>query len=177
MRNMQKPLFFNCPSFLKSAEVLKRLKRKEQECEKAKQNAQDTYELFQALMESFNILQDEKIKLEQEYEELKDKLNCRFCYPIMKIDDPENFKLCQETECFRRQLDKLKKELEQEKAWHKTSDEISKVNSEYTAKLKQTLAEIKEFCIDHTQLIHDAYPYLNIILDKINEVDNDKNNN
>ena len=34
------------------------------------------------------------------------------------------------------ELDQLKAELEQEKAWHKTSDEISKVNSEYTAKLK-----------------------------------------
>ena len=41
----------------------------------------------------------------------------------------------------------------------------------------KTLAEIKEFCIDHTQLIHDAYPYLNIILDKINEVEDDKSNN
>ena len=38
----------------------------------------------------------------------------------------------------------------------------------------KTLAEIKEFCIDHTQLIHDAYPYLNIILEKINEVENDR---
>jgi predicted transcriptional regulator len=38
----------------------------------------------------------------------------------------------------------LKAELEQEKAWHKTSDEISKANSKYTAKLKQTLTEIKE---------------------------------
>ena len=40
----------------------------------------------------------------------------------------------------------------------------------------KTLAEIKEFCIDHTQLIHDAYPYLNIILEKINEVKDDKSN-
>jgi hypothetical protein len=39
--------------------------------------------------------------------------------------------------------------------------------------LKQTLSEIKEFCIDHTQLIHDAYPYLNIILEKINEVEDE----
>ncbi len=42
------------------------------------------------------------------------------------------------------QLDQLKIELEQEKNWHKTSDEISKANSEYTAKLKQALTEIKE---------------------------------
>ena len=51
----------------------KQLAHKEQECEKAKQNAQDTYDLWQALIESFNILQNEKIKLEQENEELK---NC-----------------------------------------------------------------------------------------------------
>ena len=49
----------------------KKWQRKEQECEKAKQNAHDTYELYKALMESFNILQGEKIKLEQECEELK----------------------------------------------------------------------------------------------------------
>ena len=49
-------------------------KRKEKECEKAKQNAQDTYDLWQALIESFNILQGEKIKLEQECEELRKKL-------------------------------------------------------------------------------------------------------
>lgn len=60
------------------------LAHKEQECEKAKQNAQDTYELYQALMESFNILQGEKIKLEQECEELKKELeavynDCKGC--------------------------------------------------------------------------------------------------
>ena len=57
------------------AEKLKMLlKRKEQECEKAKQNAQDTYDLWQELIESFNILQGKKIKLEQEYEKLKQTL-------------------------------------------------------------------------------------------------------
>lgn len=50
---------------------------------------------------------------EQECEELKDKLNCCFCKPIMGLDDIENFKKCVEiTECFRRQLDKLKAENE-----------------------------------------------------------------
>jgi hypothetical protein len=38
------------------------------ELNKAKQNAQDTYELYQSLTESFNILQGDKIKLEQECE-------------------------------------------------------------------------------------------------------------
>lgn len=51
-----------------------KLDGKEQECEKAKQNAQDTYDLWQALIESFNILQGEKIKLEQKCEELKKQL-------------------------------------------------------------------------------------------------------
>ena len=54
--------------------IYKQYARKEQECEKAKQNAQDTYDLWQALIESFNILQGEKIKLEQECEELKEQL-------------------------------------------------------------------------------------------------------
>ena len=49
----------------------KQLKRKEQECEKANKNAQDTYDLFQAQMESFNILQGEKIKLETQLDQLK----------------------------------------------------------------------------------------------------------
>ena len=56
-------------------ELVDKYKAKEQECEKAKQNAQDTYDLWQALIESFNILQGEKIKLEQECEELKEALN------------------------------------------------------------------------------------------------------
>ncbi len=52
-------------------QLKEQLQRKEQECEKANKNAQDTYDLFQAQMESFNILQGEKIKLEYECEELK----------------------------------------------------------------------------------------------------------
>ena len=80
---------------------------------------------------------------EQECEELKDKLNCRFCYPIMKIDDPENFKLCQETECFRRQLDQLKKENEELKEqlqcceckWWKQLDQLKAENEELKEEL------------------------------------------
>lgn len=37
---------------------------------------------------------------------------------------------------YQQQLDQLKAELEVEKNWHKTADEISKANSEYTAKLE-----------------------------------------
>ena len=74
---------------------------------------------------------------EQECEELKDKLNCRFCYPIMKIDDPENFKLCQETECFRRQLDQLKADNKH------LNDLLNQALKDYDRILK-TLAEVKE---------------------------------
>ena len=52
----------------------KQLKRKEQECEKANKNAQDTYDLFQAQMESFNILHGEKIKLETQLDLYKQSL-------------------------------------------------------------------------------------------------------
>ena len=55
--------------------LLQTIKAKEQECEKLKQNARDTYDLWQALIESFNILQGEKIKLEQECEELEETNN------------------------------------------------------------------------------------------------------
>ena len=79
----------------------------------------------------------------------------------------------------------LKAELEQEKAWHKSADEISKVNSEYTTKLKQTLAEIKEICNNNDELkgnfnLVDCDKYklgkhnlAQKIIAKINEVDNE----
>jgi len=60
-----------------------------------------------------------------------------------------------------------KESLEEKLGLAETTKGLQRIEIE---KLKQTLAEIKEFCIDHTQLIHDAYPYLHIILDKINEV-------
>ena len=50
---------------------------------------------------------------EQECEELKDKLNCCFCNPQVELNDTEKLQKCLEvTECFRRQLDQLKKENE-----------------------------------------------------------------
>ena len=68
------------------------------------------------------------------------------------------------------QLDQLKAELEQEKDWHKTSDEISKANSEYTAKLKQTLTEIKEIAEDESYIgFWDEQ--ITKILQKISEVE------
>lgn len=73
-QNLQEAIDTSIKEFNRAEELKTLLKRKEQECEKAKQNAQDTYDLWQALIESFNILQGEKIKLEQECEELKKQL-------------------------------------------------------------------------------------------------------
>ena len=46
---------------------------------------------------------------------------------MFKEDETQYCKNCYELQ---EQLDQLKAELEQEKNWHKTSDEISKANSE-----------------------------------------------
>lgn len=90
----------------------------------------------------------------------------------------------------KQQLDQLKAELEVEKNWHKTADEISKANSEYTAKLKQTLADIKEIaehCIkqdicttcDNSDKCHiedeetPTYDVCKLILQKISEVEDE----
>lgn len=78
-------------------------------------------------------------------------------------------------------IDNLKAELEAERNWHKTSDEISKVNSEYTAKLKRILAEIKklvekEFCrhIECCEFCANSNDCINQkIIEKINEVENE----
>ena len=70
------------------------------------------------------------------------------------------------------ELDQLKAELEVEKNWHKTADEISKANCEYTAKLKQTLTEIKELLLktamDSRERCVNAK---SVILQKISEVE------
>ena len=48
---------------------------------------------------------------EQECERLKDKLNCCFCNTYVEVNDLEKQRKCVEvTECFRQQLDQLKKQ-------------------------------------------------------------------
>lgn len=76
-------------------------------------------------------------------------------------------------------------ELEQEKNWHKTSDEISKANSKYTAKLKQALKEIKEIAENGKRFAErymitgeqkaNVLTYANAILQKISEVIDETN--
>lgn len=61
---------------LELEKVKEKLLSKEQECEESKQYAQDVYDFWQSLIESFNILQDEKIKLERECLELRERLSC-----------------------------------------------------------------------------------------------------
>lgn len=94
-------------------ELVDKYNNKEQECEKIKQNAQDTYDLWQALIESFNILQGEKIKLEQECEKLKSELS----ETIGTIDNVRKAKEYYQQEC-----EEFKKEL------HKNFEEKDKLH-------------------------------------------------
>ena len=96
----------------------KQLARKEQECEKAKQNAQDTYALWRALIESFSILQGEKIKLEQECEEIKEK------YEALKLENQEGYEIVAE---LKHECEELK---ESNDRYHKALEEIEKYAKE-----------------------------------------------
>lgn len=69
------------------------------------------------------------------------------CEELKSVRDSWISKCEQETkikELYQDGLDRLKAEFEVEKNWHKTADEISKANSEYTRKLKQAIEKIKE---------------------------------
>lgn len=161
------------------------LKRKEQELEyyKIQFNA-DTKEMDGYLneigrhIESIEYLRNQLRIKEQEKEELKKQLestkglvtvgNKQITQSLEKVEDLKN-ELHSKVEFIQEQrnvIDEYSKEIEMYKKCQGSRA------SKREEKLKQTLAEIKEFCIDHTQLIHDAYPYLNIILDIINEVEN-----
>lgn len=142
-------------------QLKEQLKAKEQQCEKAKQNAQDTYDLWQALIESFNILQGEKIKLEQECEELKIN-NAQF------IKDNEF--LAKRNSKLKAENDELKKNLNEGCLHNLTLMTEQRV-------LLQTLAEIKElvekeFCrhIECCEFCANSNDCLNRkIINKINE--------
>lgn len=108
--------------------------RKEQECEKAKQNAQDTYDLWQALIESFNILQDEKIKLETKLDQLQKENNTLF-------------KAIEEVNKINKRLETENEELKEQLTILDDEDlvaEITVKQFEEYKKLKQTLEEIRE---------------------------------
>jgi len=93
----------------------KQLKRKEQECE--------------TLASQLDFEVQKKECLEQECEELKDKLNCCFCNPHVELNDTEKLRKCKEIkECFRRQLDQLKAE-----------------NDELTSKCSQLEEELQKY--------------------------------
>lgn len=123
-------------------QVLEQLKSKEQECEELRTDIKDIANLLDLdTGEEYNFGNIEiAIKgLKQECEMLKDKLNCCFCNPIMGLDDIENFKKCVETtECFRRQLDHLKEQLE---AYKMEAEEGKEINAE----LKAENEKLKEF--------------------------------
>lgn len=123
----------------------KQLKRKEQECE----------ELKNIINEAKNSGLDLKSFLlgeamQEEYEEKIEKLKVKNKKLKQSLEFAEGWK-----DMIVRERDELKAELEIERNWHKTADEISKANSEYTAKLKQTLTEIKE--IAETQQVWNEW--------------------
>ena len=121
----------------------KQLKRKEQECEKANKNAQDTYDLYQALMESFNILQGEKIKLKQQLDQLKVK--CKSLEDISGRLQKQNHELTLENE-----------KLEQYKASKQVSyEQLQKRCNELeleNRKLKERLDQWISKCEQETKL-------------------------
>lgn len=126
-----KPITTKSQMINKIAELHEALVHKTQECDKAEQNAQDTFELYQALMESFNILQGEKIKLEQECERL------RFPMP------DTNYAILTKEEF--EQLDKLKGLIKKYEECNKyLVEENGKTYTRLEYKLLRTLIEIKE---------------------------------
>ena len=91
----------------------------------------------------FKKLSQKLKRKEQECKELKDKLDCCFCNPIIGLDDTENFKKCVETaECFRRQLDAYKMEAEEGK----------EINAELRAMQKDLTFENQKFCYQIEEL-------------------------
>ena len=153
-----------CPEI---KELQAELKRKEQEIEKAKQNAQDTYDLWQALIESFNILQGEKIKLEQENEELKKELEST--KGLVTVGN--------------RQLAEALKGYEELKKCYKNNSALLDFEETNTTKLvnkviklEKTLAEIKEIAYDGYNNGQTSYATFQCekIINKINEVEGEK---
>ena len=86
----------------------------------------------------YNIVEAVISSKEQECERLKEE-NFTFEQLIKEI---EKYGAIEE---IIQQLDQVKAELQTEKDWHKTADEIAKKNSEYANQLKAENEELKEF--------------------------------
>ena len=153
----------------------KEYKRKEQECDMWKNLTVDNGAVALKYQQQLN-------KLKEENEELKKKQRCAW----KSLEGTFCPEAQEQLEAYKMEADEgkeinaeLKAELEAERNWHKTSDEISKANSEYTVKLRQTIAEIKklvekEFCrhIECCEFCANSNDCLNQkIIEKINEVE------
>lgn len=124
---------------------------------------------FSNLRRRIKKLGEKCIETQKENNKLKSQLKRKEqeCEELIK----NYFTVIQQRNVAEQQLDKLKAELEQEKNWHKIADEISKVNSEYTAKLKATLQDIKEIAQYDVYTSHtDLCIKLNWVKKKISEV-------
>ena len=107
-------------------------------------------------LKSFLVGEAVQNEYEQQLDQLKAEVKSKTEYIQEQRDiinqyskEIEMYKKCQGKRASKRE-EELKAELEQEKNWHKTADEISKANSEYVVKLKQTLADIKDIAENYT---------------------------
>ena len=135
------------------------LKRKEQECEKAKQNAQDTYDLWQELIESFNILQGKKIKLEQECESWR-KTNDEKNELLTKLGCPTTATARREVFVLQQQIDQLKEELKEQTGGLRPELKrlINKICRKYNIEAKtyhEKIVEIIHSLDDYNQALID----------------------
>ena len=135
--------------------LYKQLKRKEQECKNNKIAYQMELDIYN--QECLNLQEELKAK-EQECEELKKKIKsyqcnekkanrctCAFrCFENAFCNDAENKidEIQTKIKVLKIENEILSNKLEHEENWHKSADKISKTNSEYTVKLKQTLENI-----------------------------------
>ena len=165
-------------------QLKEQLKAKQQECEQLKITIEENSYRYAELDADFE-------QSKKECEELKDKLNCCFCNPHVESNDIEKQRKCIEvTECFRRQLDQLKKELASTKGLLTTSnkslsealteldqlkaekehlsekEEEAKHYLEEAEKFKNCLSEIKSLCYEQ-DLNEDFFACE--VLQKINE--------
>ena len=168
----------------------KQLTQEKRECEKAKQNAQDTYDLWQALIESFNILQGEKIKLEQECESWK-KANDDKNELVAKLGCPTTATARKEVFVLQQQIDQLKEELKEQTGGLRPELKrlINKICRKYDIEAKtyhKKIVEIIHSLDDYNQAlinigeilkqgikIHDDIIVSKQILQKAREVENE----
>ena len=159
--------------------------------QREKQNSQDTYDLWQALVESFNILQGEKIKLEKECESWK-KANDDKNVLLSKLGCPTTATARREVFVLQQQIDQLNEELKEQTGGLRPELKrlINKICRKYDIEAKtyhEKIVEIIHSLDDYNQAlidieeilkqgikIHDDIIVSKQILQKAREVENER---